>query len=136
MTPQLPACGDIVTFVGYPHRLTVRKPGLVQGDLTTYSGHVVCQDALKGVPFDHELNIAAKVRRRQMFSTRHNNRGPAVKPHGISGGLILAWPTTLASRHEPQQLRAVGIAHTFKEDRNIMIGTSFKAYFDAIAKLC
>lgn len=53
-------------------------------------------------------------------------------PHGISGGGIFAWPKGNSDKIIPENRQIIGVAHTYKEKDDLLIGTKIIAFIQAI----
>jgi len=123
-----------VTFCGFPWRATKQSGESQETDLSTYTGHVVSNEIYQKLSLDTTLNIAARIRRKRMQSTRHGGRQRARMPHGISGGLIIEWPINPEQRALKTKLRATGITNMFDKDSCVIAGTAMFAYLTAIER--
>lgn len=112
------------TFVGYPFRKTRRRGVMLSTAQQRFTGSGLSPEDLRLVGLDPKVHIAIKFRRRKTVSGPNDTVKTAPLPHGMSGGGIFAWPKPLRGLKElPRFYPLVGIAHTYLEEKGLLVGT-------------
>lgn len=126
--------GNLYSFCGYPWRKTKRKGHRFEGDLTTFTGHLLPRDVFRSLGYSRSFHVLIRLRRKRTDSTRHGPKSPAPHPEGISGGAVLSWPLTYKDRLDTPSLKIAAIAHSYHERQHCMGATRIGFYLAAIAR--
>jgi hypothetical protein len=124
--------GDLYTFAGYPWRKSQSQQGKIVAEPFTFTGGAASGKDYEKLGYSRTVHIVVKFRRRKSFSVLHQAVKTAPRPGGISGGGVFAWPKDLQERTHISNLKLVGIAHTYHEDRHCMAGTRINTYLACI----
>lgn len=119
------------TFSGYPYRKSYVKRGVATTELFNYTGVILNSDNYLNLGYDPTIHIVVNYRRNMTVNSKGEKYVPAL-PHGISGGGIFTWPQQYSSEIIPNNRRLIGIAHTYKQKENLLVGTNIIAFIQAI----
>lgn len=126
--------GYLFTFVGYPWRKTRRCGHLQETDRTTYTGHALPSDFYNRLGYSSLANVLIRMRRDKTYSTRYQSQAPAPHPQGMSGGAVIAWPSTFQERFESPKLKIAAICHTYHEAEHCLAATRVISYMMGIVR--
>lgn len=121
----------IYTFAGYPHSKSKIRPGIAQSEPYYYSGYSVDKEIYSKYGYDSTKHIIMRYRRNKSVTKEGDRIFPPL-PKGISGGGIYVWPEDFRGQFTPPNRKLTGIAHTYKEKDNLLIGTNIREFIKCI----
>lgn len=121
----------IYTFAGYPSSRSRIKHGMAQSEPYFYSGYSVKKVIYSEYGYDPTKHIIVGYRRHKSVTIEGETIFPPL-PRGISGGGIYVWPEDFEGQLRPPKRQLTGIAHTYKERDNLLIGTNIQEFIKCI----
>jgi hypothetical protein len=126
--------GYLFTFVGYPWRKARRRGQTHEGERVTYTGHALPPAIYNRLGYSRLANVLIRMRRDKTYSTLYKSRATAPHPQGISGGAVIAWPSTYQKRVESPRLKLAAIGHTYHAAEHCLAATRVISYMMGIIR--
>ena len=122
---------NIYTFSGFPLSKGKKRGTQHTSEIFSYSGTAASQADYENHKYDKNLHIVVRFNRKKSFTPEGVKQMPPY-PRGISGGAIYSWPKDVMTRKKDYEFHLVGIGHTYKERKNLFVGTRINAYLASI----
>ncbi len=123
---------SICTVSGYPAKKGKKNKTVYSSEIFSFSGVAAKQEVYDELSLSTVHNIVIHFNRKNTINPEIGviRESPSLK--GVSGGGIFAWPTITENIPGSSEKKLVGIFHTYKEDKGLIIGTTLLSFFGAI----
>lgn len=122
----------IYSICGYPASKARQKDGFFSSEFASYRGLSAKTETYKELALSCESSIIIHFRKKNAISPLDGKKINPLSPRGVSGGGIFAWPSGYELSNDWSLTRLVGIFHTYKERKSVMIGTNLMSVIMAI----
>jgi len=122
----------VCSIYGHPASRFKRKGGVYGSETATWRGVAGSAEDYASDGLSPESNVIVHFHKKRTVSRETGKRINPISPRGASGGGIFAWPQGQELSEDWSLPELVGIFHTYKEPKGLMIGTSLIAVAAAI----
>jgi hypothetical protein len=113
----------VCSIYGYPSSRVKRKGNVYSSEASTYRGVAGSSEDYEAQSLSPDSNIIINFHKKRTVSREQKRINP-ISPRGVSGGGIFAWPQGQELSEDWSLPHLVGIFHTYKESKGLMVGTS------------
>jgi len=117
---------------GYPATKAKQFGGTFSSEIFSFRGVCGARDAYDKLSLAPEANIVIQYDKKRAVNPHDGKSLPGPDLRGISGGAIFAWPLGAELSDDWTLPNLVGIVHTFKEKKGLLIGTTLAPLLAAI----
>lgn len=122
----------VCSVYGLPASRFKRSGGTHTSETATFRGVAATARVYEGESLSPENNIIVHFHKKRAVSRETGARINPVHPRGMSGGGIFAWPSGHELSDDWSKPKLVGIFHTYKESKGLLIGTPLVAVVTAV----
>lgn len=122
----------IYSVCGYPVSKASQKNGVFSSEFASYRGLSASPEIYSELELSNESSIIITFRKKNAISPLDGKKMNPLSPRGVSGGGIFSWPAGHELSNDWSLTRLVGIFHTYKERKSLMIGTSLMSVVMAV----
>ncbi|MEN5198680.1 hypothetical protein ABE525_05600 [Pseudomonas wadenswilerensis] len=122
----------IYSVCGYPASKARQKDDIFSSELASYRGLSAEAEIYSELELSTESSIIISFRKKNAISPLDGKKMNPLSPRGVSGGGIFLWPPGHELSNDWSLTRLVGIFHTYKERKSLMIGTNLISIVMAI----
>lgn len=122
----------IYSICGYPASKARQKSEIRSSEFASYRGVAAISETYNELNLSSESSIIIHFRKKNAISPINGKKMNPLSPRGVSGGGIFAWPAGHELSNDWSLTRLVGIFHTYKERKGLMIGTNLIALVAAV----
>jgi hypothetical protein len=113
----------VCSVCSIPASRSRRHGGLYSSETASYRGVAACMEDYELEALPPEYNIIVRFHKKRAISMETGKRTNPIHPRGMSGGGIFSWPNGNELSDDWSIPKLVGIFHTYKESKGLMIGT-------------
>ena len=117
---------------GYPASKARQKCDVFSSEFASYRGLSARSEIYDELSLNSDSSIIIHFRKKNAVSPLNGKKMNPLSPRGVSGGGIFAWPAGHEFSNDWSLTRLVGIFHTYKERKGLMIGTNLISVFTAV----
>jgi len=114
---------EICSVYGLPASRSKRSRGTHSSETATFRGVAAGAEVYEHESLSPEDNIIIHFHKKRAVSKESGARINPVHPRGMSGGGIFAWPHRHGLSDDWSKPKLIGIFHSYKESKGLLIGT-------------
>lgn len=122
----------VCSIYGYPASRSKRKGSIYSSEPSAYRGVAGTSEDYAAEGLSPEVSVIVNFHKKRAVSRQNGSRINPISPRGVSGGGIFAWPKGQELSQDWSIPELVGIFHTYKEAKGLMVGTSMIAIAAAV----
>jgi hypothetical protein len=122
----------VCSIYGYPASRSKRKGSTYSSEPCAYRGVSGTSEDYTAEGLSPDLSVIINFHKKRAVSRQNGSRINPISPRGVSGGGIFAWPKGQELSEDWSIPELVGIFHTYKEAKGLMVGTSMIAMAAAV----
>ncbi|QGG77089.1 hypothetical protein [Pseudomonas syringae] len=122
----------ICSIYGYPVSKARQNGDHFSSETASYRGVVAEERTYQELGLFADSSIVVHFKKKNAISSESGKKINPLSPRGVSGGGIFAWPESHELSNDWSLTRLVGIFHTYKESKGLMIGTHLAPLIAAI----
>lgn len=120
------------SICGYPVSKARQKGDVFSSEPASYRGASATIETYSELGLSNDTSIIVHFRKKKAISPLTGKKINPLSPRGVSGGGIFAWPAGHELSNDWSLTRLVGIFHTYKEKKGLMIGTNLLSVVTAV----
>jgi hypothetical protein len=120
------------SICGYPASKSRQKGDVFSSEFASYRGLSATKEIYNELNLTSDSSIIVRFRKKNAISPIDGKKMNPLSPRGVSGGGIFSWPAGHELSNDWSLTRLVGIFHTYKERKGLMIGTSLLSVVTAV----
>lgn len=120
------------SICGYPASKSRQNGDVFSSELASYRGLSAKNEIYEELNLTSDSSIIIHFRKKNAISPLNFKKINPLSPRGVSGGGIFAWPAGHELSNDWSLTRLVGIFHTYKERKGLMIGTNLLSVVTAV----
>lgn len=122
----------VYSVCGYPVSRARQNGDVFSSELASYRGVSAGCEIYQQLELSCDASIIISFRKKRAISPLDGKKMNPLSPRGVSGGGIFSWPFGDELSDDWSRVHLVGIFHTYKERRSLMIGTNLVPLVAAI----
>jgi hypothetical protein len=122
----------LCSVYGWPASRSKRHGDVYSSETASYSGVAGRAADYEQEALSPESNIIVRFHKKRTVSRETRKRTNAIHPTGVSGGGIFSWPEGSELSDDWSLPNLVGVFHTYKKSKGLMIGTPLISVVAAI----
>ena len=122
----------VCSIYGYPASRFKKKGNTYGSEASAWRGVAGSSEDYASEKLSPELNVIVHFHKKRAVSRQKGERINPTSPRGASGGGIFAWPRGHELSEDWSLPKLVGIFHTYRESKGLMVGTSLLSVATAI----
>jgi len=120
------------SICGYPASKSRQNGDVFSSEFASYRGLSATNETYNELNLTSDFSIIIRFRKKNAISPIDGKKMNPLSPRGVSGGGIFSWPAGHELSNDWSLTRLVGIFHTYKERKGLMIGTSLLSVVTAV----
>ncbi len=113
----------VCSIYGYPASRFKRNGNAYSSETSTYRGVAGSAEDYEAEGLSPKTSVIVHFHKKRAVSRESGKRINPISPRGVSGGGIFAWPQGQELSEDWSLPELVGIFHTYKESKGLMVGT-------------
>lgn len=122
----------VYSVCGYPASKARQKGDVLSSEFASYRGLSAKSEIYNELNLNSDSSIIIHFRKKNAISPLNGKKMNPLSPRGVSGGGIFYWPAGHELSNDWSLTRLVGIFHTYKERKGLMIGTNLISVVTAV----